>query len=285
MSEFSHLYAKKQVRSRKSGPEKYGIKKDFVPGVFYIRVSTGEQEESGNGLSAQKHSILEFAKKYNIQQVGGWFEEIVSGGADLSKRPVLESAMRLAYDAGGYVVTSKLDRLSRDSALINNLIRDQYKFVTVEHGFWADNLQLRIIAAVGEKERQMIGERTKDAMAAIKRRYLEEYERDVRELGPGVAVLKRLGIPDAKNCEKHYSKVLKAEAEGRRKYYLNEVFIPSLREFEKKPSLRVFVERINELGFRTVGDENPFTESTIKECLKKGFDQNWGDFLKENFSR
>jgi len=282
MNEFSHLSSKKQPKS-KFPLRNFNIPPNAIPGVFYIRVSTTNQEESGNGLDAQRHAILEFAKKHNIAQVGDFFEEIVSGGADISKRLVFQEALRLAGECNGYIVTSKLDRLSRDSALINNLIRDQYKFVVAEYGFSADNLQLRIIAAVGEKEREMIATRTRDAMAAIKRRYEDDYQRDLALLGPDKAVKKRLGIPNAKDCPTHYSKTLKAQGEKRRQYYMNEIFLPTLKLFPSRPSLPVFTKRINEEGHRALPDETLFTENLVKESLKKGFGLTYGQFARDNY--
>ena len=44
------------------------------------------------------------------------------------------------------------------------MLDENVKFVTSEYGFGADTLILRIIAAWGQKERELISERTKNAL-------------------------------------------------------------------------------------------------------------------------
>ena len=164
-------------------------------GVFYIRVSTDKQEESGNGLEAQKECIKRFAALNNVFQVGDWFEETASGGASLDKRPILLAAKDLAKHHDVYLITSKLDRLARKAALVSNFLDDKtFKFVTVEHGFQPDDFIIRIYAALAQKEKEMIGERTKAALKQLKKKYLEEHEAAIAR-GEKDHVQKKLGIP------------------------------------------------------------------------------------------
>jgi DNA invertase Pin-like site-specific DNA recombinase len=66
------------------------------------------------------------------------------------------------------VVVAKLDRLSRDVAFIAGLIAQRVPFIVAELGRDADPFMLHLYAALAEKERRLISERTKAALAARK---------------------------------------------------------------------------------------------------------------------
>jgi DNA invertase Pin-like site-specific DNA recombinase len=245
-------------------------------GVFYIRISTKEQSED---LEAQKEAILEFANQTGIFQIGTWFEEHASGKG-VEKRPVLMDAFKLAKEHNAFVVTSKLDRLSRNSAFINNLIEKNFKFVTCEHGFDADPLILRIIAAVNQKEREKIGQRTKDAMAQIKKRYDEEYK-EALKTDPN-AKKKRLGIPDVSKAPTHISHVRKQAAleDARRCWgeYIKPVIDELYSELHKKPTRSQISERMNARSDLSKSDpryipknkyDNPWTPSILYHMISK----------------
>jgi DNA invertase Pin-like site-specific DNA recombinase len=82
----------------------------------------------------------------------------------LTARPVLAAAKR----AKGAVVVAKLDRLSRDVAFIANLMTQWVPFVSVELGADADPFMLHLYAVLAEKERALISERIRAALAAKK---------------------------------------------------------------------------------------------------------------------
>jgi DNA invertase Pin-like site-specific DNA recombinase len=66
------------------------------------------------------------------------------------------------------VIVSKLDRLSRDVAFISGLMAQRVPFIVAELGADADPFMLHLYAALAEKERRLISERTKAALAAKK---------------------------------------------------------------------------------------------------------------------
>ncbi len=66
------------------------------------------------------------------------------------------------------VIVAKLDRLSRDVAFISGLMARGVPFIVAELGSDVDPFVLHLYAALGEKERKMIGARTKAALAAKK---------------------------------------------------------------------------------------------------------------------
>ena len=138
------------------------------PIVQYLRVSTKEQEESNLGLEGQRYANKTFADKHGYEIVSTC-EDIASGGLDLSYRKGLESALDLAKKLKCPVLVSKLDRLSRDTAFISKLMKEKVPFITVLFGLDVDPMMLHITAAVAEKERKTIGERTSAALQAKKR--------------------------------------------------------------------------------------------------------------------
>ena len=140
--------------------------------VAYTRVSTREQGKSGLGLEAQRAAITAFAEREQIT-VTGWFSEVESGkrvSDTLAERPQLRAALEASKAAGASVLVSKLDRLSRDVHFISGLMVHKVHFTVAELGPDVDPFMLHLFAALAEKERAMISQRTKAALAALKAR-------------------------------------------------------------------------------------------------------------------
>jgi DNA invertase Pin-like site-specific DNA recombinase len=139
--------------------------------VSYIRVSTQKQGRSGLGLDAQKDAIAYFAKAHGFEIVEQYVEIETGKGADaLDRRPKLAAAIKLAKKLKGRVVVAKLDRLSRDVHFISGLMTHKVPFIVTELGPDVDPFMLHIYAAVAEKERALISERTKAGLAVAKQR-------------------------------------------------------------------------------------------------------------------
>src|SRR5262249_52773050 len=121
--------------------------------VAYIRVSTSKQAKSGLGLEAQTEAIKIFAKAEGYRLVGHFTEHESGKGADaLERRPKLDAAIKAAKKAGGPVIVSKLDRLSRDVHFVSGLMAHKVPFITVELGADTDPFILHLFAALAEKE-------------------------------------------------------------------------------------------------------------------------------------
>ena len=80
--------------------------------------------------------------------------------------PQLAAALAAAKASKCSVVVAKLDRLSRDVAFVAGLMAQRVPFIVAELGRDADPFMLHLYAALAEKERRLIGERTKAALAA-----------------------------------------------------------------------------------------------------------------------
>jgi DNA invertase Pin-like site-specific DNA recombinase len=135
--------------------------------VAYLRVSTQRQQRSGLGIEAQRAAIERFAATEALT-ISAEFVEFESGkGADaLDRRPQLAAALAAAKASKCSVVVAKLDRLSRDVAFVAGLIAQRVPFIVAELGRDADPFMLHLYAALAEKERRLIAERTKAALAA-----------------------------------------------------------------------------------------------------------------------
>jgi DNA invertase Pin-like site-specific DNA recombinase len=137
--------------------------------IAYLRVSTAEQNKSGLGEAAQRMAIEQFVKREGLEITAEYFEAESGKGSDaLSKRPKLASALAQAKKEGSYIIVSKLDRLSRDVHFISGLMVQGVPFVVCELGMDADPFMLHLFAALGEKERQLISERTIAALKVAK---------------------------------------------------------------------------------------------------------------------
>jgi len=137
--------------------------------VAYLRVSTHRQGRSGLGIKAQREAIQRFAEAEGIAIAAEHVEIETGKGSDaLDRRPVLAAALAEAKARRCPVIVAKLDRLSRDVAFIAGLMVQKVPFVVAELGTDADPFMLHLYAALAEKERSLISQRTRAALAAKK---------------------------------------------------------------------------------------------------------------------
>jgi DNA invertase Pin-like site-specific DNA recombinase len=142
-------------------------------------VSTAKQGQSGLGWGAQQQVLQRFADAEGLELVKV-LVEVENAKHDASKRPVLAQALARAKREKLPIVVAKLDRLSRDVHYISGLMQHRVPFIVAELGADTDSFMLHIYAALAEKERRLIGERTKAALQTAKARgvvlggYLEQ---------------------------------------------------------------------------------------------------------------
>jgi len=134
--------------------------------VAYYRVSTEKQGRSGLGLEAQRTAVEAFLNGGSWKLVAE-LTEIESGKR--AERPKLVEAVKAAKKHRATLVIAKLDRLSRNVAFIANLMEAGVEFVAADMPH-ANRLTVHILAAVAEHEREMISQRTRAALAAVKSR-------------------------------------------------------------------------------------------------------------------
>ena len=140
----------------------------------YVRCSTSEQSDSALGLEAQEAAIRQEATRK------GWDLEILSDAGysakDL-KRPGIQQAL-LMLDEGQHniLLVAKLDRMSRSlldfASLMERAKKRGWAIVAldanVDTSTPSGELMANVLASFAQFERQLIGQRTKDALAAKK---------------------------------------------------------------------------------------------------------------------
>lgn len=132
----------------------------------YIRVSTDKQT-----VENQRYEILSYAKS-NSLSIDGWISETISGTKEPDKRKLgllLSSCTR-----GDTIICSEISRLGRSLFMVMSILSlcmsKGVAVRTIKDGFVLDdNLQSKILAfafgLIAEIERQLISQRTKDALA------------------------------------------------------------------------------------------------------------------------
>jgi DNA invertase Pin-like site-specific DNA recombinase len=141
----------------------------------YTRVSTEEQVNSGNGLEAQRRAIDSRAAQRGWD-VEHYSDEGVSGKIIGPK--LLGVLQLLASGQADGLVVSKLDRLSRSiinaAITIENAQKQGWSLVVLDMDIDLTTAAGRMVAGqlmlFAQYERELIGERTKAALAAKKQR-------------------------------------------------------------------------------------------------------------------
>ena len=137
--------------------------------VAYYRVSTKKQKVSGLGLEGQRTAVAAFAAAEGLKIAAEYTEVETGKGADaLDRRPQLKAALNLAKQRRASVCVARLDRLSRDVHFISGLMSQRVPFIVTALGKDVDNFVLHIYAALAEKERQLISDRTIAGLQAAK---------------------------------------------------------------------------------------------------------------------
>jgi DNA invertase Pin-like site-specific DNA recombinase len=189
---------------------------DDLPMIGYLRVSTGEQVESGLGLRAQRDRIEDVAHRRGWQIVG-WATDEGLSGATMTKRVGLENAIAdVEAGVARGIVAAKLDRLSRSvldfADLLQRADRRGWSLVVldvdVDMTTPVGRLVVHILSAVAEFERRIIAQRTRDALAVKKTQgeALGRPDRAAGEVLREIAELREQGltyqrIADALNAE------------------------------------------------------------------------------------
>lgn len=137
--------------------------------IAYYRVSTQRQGRSGLGIEAQKVAVQRFAEAEGIELIAEHVEVETGTGADaLDRRPRLAAALDQARKSKAPILVAKLDRLSRDVHFISGLMAHRVPFIVAELGADVDPFLLHLFSAIAEKERALISQRTRAALAAKK---------------------------------------------------------------------------------------------------------------------
>lgn len=138
--------------------------------IGYLRVSSDNQD-----LEKNKAEILRFANQKNLGQVI-WVEEIVSGRVSWRQRRI--GGVMSDLQAGDHLIVSELSRLGRSMLECMEILavasQKQIHIYAIKGNWRLDSsIQSKIIAMAfsmaAEIERELISQRTKEALAAKKK--------------------------------------------------------------------------------------------------------------------
>ena len=89
--------------------------------IGYVRVSTTEQSDSGLGIAAQRKAIESY-----VESIGGTLVAVVEdsgqSGATLDRTGLRDALQRLLDGEASGLIASKLDRISRSTADVADLL-------------------------------------------------------------------------------------------------------------------------------------------------------------------
>ena len=140
--------------------------------IAYYRVSTQRQGQSGLGIEAQHAAVEAFLAGHPDAELLAEFLDVESGKKN--DRPKLQEALSLCRVTGATLLIAKLDRLSRNAAFMLNLKESGVQFMACDMPH-ADAFTVGVMALLAQKERELISERTKAALAAAKARGVKGY--------------------------------------------------------------------------------------------------------------
>lgn len=147
-----------------------------VVAVGYIRVSTEGQAEDGVSLDAQREKIAAWAKLNDESEVLV-YEDAGISGSSIEQRPGLQDALREACRRRAALVVFSLSRLARSTrdtlAISDRLAKAGAELVSLSERIdttsASGKMVFRLLAVLAEFERDQVSERTRVAMAHLRR--------------------------------------------------------------------------------------------------------------------
>lgn len=145
--------------------------------IGYTRVSTREQGDSHAGLEAQEATIRAEIEHRGWDLVG--IRSDVASGKSLRKRDDLsDTLVDLRQGRADALVVAKLDRLSRSvldfAAVMETAHAQGWSLVVLDLGVDTTTTNGKLIAhimiALAQWERELIGDRTRSALSAVRAR-------------------------------------------------------------------------------------------------------------------
>ena len=163
-------------------------------------------------------------------------------------RPAVQGAAELRDHDGDLRLPRLSQRLSRDVAFISGLMDKRVPFIVTELGADADPFMLHLYAALAQKERALIAERTKAALAQKK--------------AQGAVLGNRTNLPDAQ------AKGVAANREAADAFAAN--VLPIVRQIQAAgaTTFRAIAAALNDRGVRTARG-GAWHDSTVRNLLAR----------------
>ena len=227
--------------------------------AIYCRVSTVEQAEEGYSIDSQYQNIKEYCEREG-HEIYKLYEDRGISGKNISNRPgikqLLEDAKNNKFDL---VLSWKLNRLSRKLLDILNIVefldKHNVAFRSLTESFETETpsgkLQLNIMGAIGEFERETIADNVRMSLIAKSKEGLW--------CGGVVLGYDTVEIPNEGKKRKNT------------KLQINEKEASTVRRifelYSQGYGYKAVVNRINKEGYKTKRN-NEFAVATVKEILK-----------------
>lgn len=210
--------------------------------VAYLRVSTGLQADSGNGIEAQRTAVTAYAEKNGLTIIEWHTDAGISGSIAPSKRPAMSEALQQMKDHQAHIlIAAKLDRVSRsvkDGFELREQADREGWLIRTTDGVMGDDdspmgrAMMGIASVFSQMERELISMRTREALAELKAKGVQLGQptelpddviaRIITELSCGDSLrtiaqgLMDDGIPTGKGGTKWYPQQVKRAADSQR---------------------------------------------------------------------
>lgn len=241
--------------------------------VVYERVSTEEQSNSGLGLKSQRDMCRNYAKSNGLRIKKYYTDKGISGTKGVDQRPQL-SKMLQELTPGTIVLVAKRDRISRDTFLslwVEKECKKVHAVIESASGEGngdspADEMMRRIVDAFSEYERNLISQRTKNALAKSTKK-LGRVPYGYKKDSSGRVVKNKETYPTLERIQK-----MREGGQGWSSicHELNEEGIPSQRGGKWQPTVVMrLCNRMEEARMReAINTEQEETEAMLEEYEK-----------------
>lgn len=174
VGESDHTADERQLYDGVVPPKKKTAEAGTVLG--YVRVSTEEQAESGLGLEAQRAKLAEECTRRGYRLIDVLADPGLSGKEMLKREKLTEALERIEAGEAQILMVSKLDRLSRSvhdfTGLLGRAQKRGWTLVAADIGIDTNTptgeAMANVMASFAQLERRLIGQRTSDALQALK---------------------------------------------------------------------------------------------------------------------
>ena len=223
--------------------------------VGYIRVSTSEQADNGISLDNQKHKIETWANLKDLDLVEVISDEGLSG-KNLKRDGIKRLIQLIETRQIDSVIVYKLDRLSRKTKDLLYLFEDVFNKYNINFYSLNENIDtttatgkffLTLMGGLAQMERDLISERTSDALSELKRQN------------------RRLGNPDKSPF-------------GFKQTKRNRATISDLKPVKKELEVvkNIYLMRKNKHSLSFIGSKYSMGKSTVKYILDNQIYKNLG---------
>ena len=234
--------------------------------TVYLRVSTSKQEDTHNGLDSQLSICKNYVKSVD-GTVANVFQDVESGKSRTRKG--LWDAIEYCKANATTLLIAKLDRLARDVEFTFKVINTGIDIHFVDMPV-INTMILGVFASVAQYERELISTRTKQGLAAKRKRdgsWTHEYG-------------KNTGTTRADAWERAMEKINETNHRKAMDNENNIRFAKWLALYESKngvidrhTDLDPIVEEVNALGY-TTSTGKPFNKASLRMMIYRTHERN-----------